>query len=293
MTTEQSTLPAPVEVTGPGVYEITDEQYFGPALASTTLSSTGAKELLKPGGPARFRHKADTNTVEIKREYDLGHAVHTLVLGSGPEPVRFAGTGKNPEAWQKEDDKAKVAALRAAGKVPLRPADYVAAYAMTDAVQEHPIAAKLLTSGRPEQTLIWRDLATGVMCRAKVDWLRPDGIVDLKTAESAAPDALSKAAHNHGYAIQAPFYLRGFRALDVDRALGPTPFFVHIAVEKEPPYLVHVSQLTERAMAYGDRQVGEALEIYRDCTAAGVWPGYPTDEITDIDLPAWVRTEEW
>ncbi len=36
----------------PGVYSLTDEQYFAPDLAKATLSSTGAKELLKPGGPA-------------------------------------------------------------------------------------------------------------------------------------------------------------------------------------------------------------------------------------------------
>jgi hypothetical protein len=274
----------------PGVHELTDEQYFGPALASTTLSSTGARELLKPGGPARFRHAIDNGTLEVRREFDLGHAVHTLTLGSGPEPVEFAGTGADPEAWRKDADKAAVQALRDAGKVPLRPSDFAAAHAMTAAVKAHPLAAKLLVGGEPERTLIWEDPETGVMCRAKVDWLRGSGMVDLKTAESAAPDALSKAAHNYGYAVQAPFYLRGFRAL---RPTGLTPYFVHIAVEKAPPYLVHVNQLTERAIAWGDRQVSEALAIYRDCTAAGVWPGYPTDEITDIDLPAWVRTEEY
>jgi hypothetical protein len=161
---------------------------------------------------------------------------------------------------------------------------------MATAVRSHPLAKKLLVSGEPEKTLVWPDPITGMPCRAKADWLRPDGIVDLKTCESAAPDALSKSAHNYGYAIQAPFYLRGFRAL---RPEGLDPFFVHIAVEKTPPYLVHVNQLTERAMGWGDRQVSQALEIYRDCTAAGQWPGYPLDEITDIDLPAWVRTEEF
>jgi len=280
----------------PGIYELTDEEYFGPELASTTLSSTGARELLKPGGPARFRHAIDNGTLEVKREFDLGHAVHTLVLGAGPEPVVVIGTGKDPESWRTDADKAKVAALRADGKVPLRAADMVAAYAMADAVKVHPLAAKLLRDGKPERTLIWRDPATGVMCRAKADWLRKDGIVDLKTCESAAPDALSKAAHNYGYAIQAPFYLRGLRS-ESWRFMSPygpvEPFFVHIAVEKTPPYLVHVNQLTERAMAWGERQVSQALEIFRDCTAAGEWPGYPTDEITDIDLPAWVRTEEF
>jgi hypothetical protein len=277
-----------VDTYGPGIHELTDEEYFGPALSSTTLSSTGARLLLAPGGPARFRHQADAGTVETRREFDLGHAVHTLVLGAGPEPVRVSA-----EKWLSNAVKEQVAILRAEGKVPLRPSDYDAAAAMAAAVRKHPIAAKLLTAGEPEKTLIWRDPATGVLCRSKVDWLRPDGIVDLKTTESAAPDALSKAALNYGYAIQAPFYLRGFRLLELDRTVQREPFFVHIAVEKTAPYLVHVNQLTERAMAWGDRQVSQALEIYRDCTAAGEWPGYPTDEITDIDLPGWVRTEEY
>lgn len=38
-------------VLAPGVYELTDEEYFSPQLATSTLSSTGARELLKPGGP--------------------------------------------------------------------------------------------------------------------------------------------------------------------------------------------------------------------------------------------------
>lgn len=274
----------------PGVHQLTDEQYFAPELAAATLSSTGAKTLLSPGGPARYRHQLDNGTTVVKREYDLGHAVHTLVLGSGPEPVLVRGTGANPEAWQKADDKALVAKLRAEGKVPLRPADFAAAWAMATAVNSHPIAGKLFAGGRPEQTLIWQD-DDGVMCRAKVDWLRPDGMVDLKTTESATPDALSKSTHNYGYAIQAAFYTRGFRA--VDGPFGPDPFFAFVAVEKTAPYLVQVYQLTERALAYGGRKVGEALEIYRDCTASGIWPGYPLNEITDIDLPAWVRTEEY
>lgn len=267
----------------PGVHELTDEEYFGPELSSATLSSTGARELLKPGGPARFRHRAVNGTVETKREFDLGHAAHTLVLGSGPQLVLV-----DAEEWRTKAVKEEVAEIRAAGHVPMRPSDFDAAYAMAGAVREHPIAAKLLTGGVPERTLIWRDEATGVLCRAKVDWLRPDGIVDLKTCESAAAEALSKSAHNYGYAIQAPFYLRGLRA---NQHLGE-PFFAFVAVEKTAPHLVHVHQLSERALTWGDRRVAEALEIYRDCVAADEWPGYPIDEITEIDLPPWVRTEE-
>jgi hypothetical protein len=273
----------------PGIHQLTDDQYFAPELAAATLSSSGARTLLAPGGPARYRHQLDTGTSVVKREYDLGHAVHTLVLGSGPKPVAIVGSGKDPNAWNTDKTRAEVAAARADGKVPLRTPDFVAAFAMAGAVRAHPIAGKLFSRGEPERTLIWRDPATGVLCRAKADWLRPDGIVDLKTAESASGDALIKAVHNHGYYIQDAFYRRGFRALHP----GVEPFFAFVAVEKSPPYLVHVVQLTERATAHGDRKVGEALEIYRDCTAAGVWPGFPLNEITDIDLPTWVRTEEW
>jgi hypothetical protein len=130
------------------------------------------------------------------------------------------------------------------------------------------------------------------MCRAKADWLRPDGIVDLKTTESAAPDALSKAAHNYGYAIQAPFYLRGFRLL-ADRTVMAIPVLRAHRRREEPPYLVHVNQLTERAMAWGDRQVSRGAADLPRLHGRRRLARLPDDEITDIDLPAWVRTEEY
>jgi hypothetical protein len=279
---------------GPGVHQLTDEQYFADPVSGGSLTSSGARVLLAPGGPARYRHQRDNGTTVVKREFDLGHAVHALVLGAGPKLIRITGTGASgPDAWLNNYDKAKVARARKVGAVPVRPSDFAAAHAMAAAVKAHPIAAKLFTAGAPEQALIWRDPVTGVMCRAKADWLRADGIVDLKTTESAAPDALSRSVYSWGYYIQAAFYLRGFRLLNLDAVVQREPWFAFVAVEKAAPYLVHVHQLSERAMAYGDRKVSEALEIFRDCTASGRWPGYPENEITDIGLPAWVRTEEW
>lgn len=279
-------MPDLATLPGPGVYELTDEEYFSPQLASSTLSSTGVRELLVC--PAKFRHN-QLHPRPPKRTFDVGHAAHQLVLGAGPELVLFPGTGANPEAWQKTDDKEAVAALRAAGKVPLRPSDWATVHAMADAIEQHPHAPKLLTRGKPEQTLIWEDAATGVLCRAKADLLRPDGIVDYKTCDNAGGDSLVRSVWNYGYGVQAAFYLRGFRA----RFPGVDPFFAFIAQEKDAPYLTQVFQLSDRALAYGDRQCAQALERYRDCTAASQWPGYPSDEITEIDLPGWVRDEEY
>jgi hypothetical protein len=283
---EQQTIP------GPGVHTLTDDEYFAGPIARESLSSTGAREILQ--SPARFRYNQQYPRAP-KRAFDVGHAAHQLVLGAGPELVEVPGTGKaGPNAWLSNADKDAVQAVRDRGGVPLKPVDFEAVHAMATAIHRHPHAPRLLSRGEPEKTLVWRDPATGVLCRAKTDWLRPDGIVDVKTCDKADDDSLSKALHNFGYAIQAAFYLRGFRAiLRGHGEPGAEPFFAFIAVEKEPPYLPRVFQLTERALAWGDRKVSEALATYAACLEADDWPGYPTDEIPEIDLPAWVRTEEW
>jgi hypothetical protein len=269
------------------VHDLTDDEYFTGPIARASLSSTGVRELL--ACPARFRHNQQHPRAP-KREFDEGHAFHKLVLGKGPLIEVIAGTGKGgPNAWQRDDDKARVAAARDAGKVPLRPVQDAMAKTMAATVWKHPHASKLLKIGAPEQTLIWVDEDTGVLCRAKVDKLRPDGVVDVKSCDKADDDSLIKSVWNWGYFTQAAFYLRGFRALFP----GVDPFFAFVATEKDPPYLTRVFQLSDRALAYGDRRCTEALQRYRDCHAADDWPGYPTDEITEIDLPGWVRDEEY
>jgi hypothetical protein len=275
------------DVTEPGIYELTDDEYFGGPLARASLSSTGVRELLNC--PAKFRYRQQHPRAP-KKEFDEGHAAHALVLGAGPELIVVPGTGKaGPNAWQNNADKERVQALRDAGKVPLRPAQMDMALGMAEAIQDHPHAPKLLSRGAPERALVWRDPTTEVLCRAKVDWLRPDGVVDYKSCDLAELEALRKSVYSWGYYVQAPFYLRGFRALHP----GVEPFFAFVAQEKEPPYLVQTFQLAERALAYGDRRCAEALETYAACVEADDWPGYPTDDIPEIDLPAWVRTEEW
>ena len=168
---------------GPGVHDLTDDEYFAGPIARASLSSTGVRELLV--APAKFRWNQQ-HPQPPKRTFDVGHAAHQLVLGAGPELVLFPGTGANPEAWQKASDKEAVAELRAEGKVPLRRSDWDAVHAMAEALLRHPHAPKLLSRGEPEKTLIWVDEATGVLCRAKADWLRADGIVDYKSAADAS-----------------------------------------------------------------------------------------------------------
>ena len=68
------------------------------------------------------------------------------------------------------------------GKVPVHRGDLLAV-ADRRAVRRHPLAgAVLLASGEPEVSFYWIDAATGVTCRARVDWLVPGkALIDVKT----------------------------------------------------------------------------------------------------------------
>jgi hypothetical protein len=274
-------MTAALTVPGVGVHDLTDDEYFTSELARTSLSSTGARELLVC--PAKFRHNQQHPRAP-KRAFDVGHAAHQLVLRAGPELVVIEA-----EEWRSKAVKEEVEAVRARGAVPLRPSDWLAVVAMAKALRDHPHAPKLLSRGQPEKTLVWRDEVTGVLCRAKTDWLRADGIVDYKTAADASSTELRRTIWNYGYYVQAAFYLRGFRSLFP----GVDPFFAFVAQEKDAPYLVNAVQLPDSYLQRGDRRCTEALWQYAACEDSGEWPGYPADDIHEIEPPAWVPDEEY
>lgn len=263
----------------PGVHQLTDEEYFAGPLARASLSSTGVRELLVC--PAKFRHN-QLHPRAPKKAFDVGHAAHQLVLGAGPELVRI-----DADEWRTNAIKAEVQSVRDRGAVPLKPADWDAVHAMAAALQSHDLAPKLFVRGKPEQTLIWVDEETGVLCRAKLDWLRPDGIVDYKTTESASPADAGRSMAKYGYHVQGRFYLRGAQAL---RLVDEQAWFALAMQEKEPPYLVSVLQPDDPAMQIAELRVRKALLIYRECLETDMWPGYAS-EIHQASLPPWELRE--
>ena len=102
------------------------------------------------------------------------------------------------------------------------------------------------------------------------------------TARSAHPAAIRKHMTDYGYHISAAQYGDGARALGLD----DDPGFLFVFQEKTAPYLVTVAQLDDGAIQAGREQMAAACEIWRDCTATGIWPGY-SDGIETITLPPW------
>ncbi|MFC3504836.1 PD-(D/E)XK nuclease-like domain-containing protein [Micromonospora krabiensis] len=262
-----------LEVTEPGIHpDMPEDVYHRDPVPGGSLSSSGARKLLETC-PARFDYER-RNPPPSRDEFDLGKAFHTKVLGTGAETVVC-----DFRDWKTKPAQEAKKAAYAAGKVPLLAHQAADVDAMTDAVRSHPIAGALLSKGDVEQSLFWTDDRTGIWRRARLDLLRTDAIVDLKSCESADGEHVAKAIARYGYHAQADFYLEGARAL----GLGELPF-LFVFVEKRPPHLIHVVQLGPDELAAGRHLNNRAIDRFAECQRTGVWPGY-ADDITTISLP--------
>ena len=276
--TETTTLAPPVVRD-----DLTAEQYHAD---KTSISSTGLRELLEPGCPAQFKHDRD-NPRPAKKEFDLGHAAHALILGDGP-PLEVVEGAR----WDTTAAKTKVKQLRAKGIVPLTEHEMEQVQAMADAIRRHPHAGPLFTPGNgiPERSIFWTHKETGVRVRVRPDWLivRPDVtvVVDLKTTTDASPAAISKAIATYSYHQQGALYLDGVYAA----GLAPEGArFLFVFQSKRAPYLVTVRELADQDQDIGRARNERALRIYADCFANDEWPDWtgPVTEIPQIGMPTW------
>ncbi len=256
--------------------------------AHPALSSSGARKLLPPSCPALYRWERD-NPPAPRRAFDLGHAAHRMILGEGLDFVVIEHTDYRTKEAQRLQAEA-----HAAGTTPILRHEYEAVRAMAAAVRSHPLASALIQvdNGKPEQSLFWVDDETGVPCRARLDWMRTpipgrrQIAVDVKTTVSAEPGYLRKAVHNHGYHQQQAWYIDGIRAV----GLAEDVAFLFVFVEKTPPHLVTVVELDPDAVRIGRELNRRAIEVFRDCTASGIWPSY-TNDIQLVALPRWAERQ--
>jgi hypothetical protein len=274
---------APTSAAGPVIRDdLTAEQYHAD---KTSVSSTGLRALLDPGCPAQFKHDRD-NPQAAKREFDLGHAAHRMILGIGEEIVVTEWDDWRTKAAREERD-----AIRHDGGVPLLFHEGEQVQAMADAIRKHADAGPLFAPGVgvAERSIFWTHKETSVRVRVRPDWLilRQDlaVIVDLKTTTDASPVACSKAIANYAYHQQGALYVDGVYA-----AYDPADVrFFFVFQSKKAPYLVTVRELKDQDQDIGRARNERALRIYAECESTGVWPDWtgPVDTIPQIGMPTW------
>lgn len=283
-------------ITEPGVYDIPMADYLRDPVVGGSLTNSGAKKLMPPGCPALFKAWRDGLVEKPKAAFDFGRAAHRVALGAGDDIVVVKGTGKDPEAWTTNEAKAKVAAVRAAGKTPIKPKDVEQVNAMAAALRQHPFAAALLDPalGKPEQCLVWRDPESDVMCRALVDFLRHHVpgrrtlLPDYKTADKVDRRSIERALYDYGYYGQGPWYADGLEQLGL--TTGP-PVFQLVMQMNAAPYLVVVAEPDPDAIAWGHARNRKARDLYRVCSERDEWPGFADHEPMKVQLPSYAIYE--
>lgn len=247
-----------------------------------SLSHSGAKLLLPPSAPAKFRYRMD-NPPAPKRQFDFGHAAHKFVLGEGEEIVPVYA-----DDWRTKDAKEQREAAHAEGKIPLLHTEVEHAINMAEVVASHPVASPIFTQGRAEMSMWAEDPDTGVLLRGRSDWLADNGdLGEYKTSVTANPAELQRLFWKYGYHMQAAWY----RSLVISLGLSDNPRFRFVVQEKTPPYLVTVIEYDDEALVEGRRLNRAAIDLYAECVRTDSWPDYGT-ETHLLSLPLWALDQE-
>lgn len=276
-----------VRVEQPGVYELSEADYHGDPVDGGSLSSSGAKLLLPPSCPAKFKYQIE-HPPTPKPAFDLGSAAHKLVLGVGADIVPVDAPDWRTKAAREQRDTA-----HEAGQIPVLRHDYNTVQAMAAALRVHPWASALFNPerGMAEQSLFWIDQQAGIWRRSRLDWLpdRNDGrilVSDYKTAVSADLGAIQRTVYSYRYFSQAAWYLDAV----VGTGYHDNASFLFVVQEKEPPFVVTVVQLDADAIRKGRILNRRAIDLYAQCKADDHWPGY-SETIETISLPAWANAQ--
>jgi len=263
----------------PGVYtDLSNEEYHG----GPGISKSGLDLIAKCPALYKARYIDGVGSEQTKGMM-IGSATHKAIL----EPDDFGDefvlapkinkrTKAGKEEWAQFVDDNK-------GKEVLGADDYDKIMLMAEAVRAHPYAKQILARGQAETSVFHRDEETGELVKVRPDWMVDEFIVDVKTAQSAAPGDFAKHCFNFRYFVQAPFYM------DVAGAELGREFttFVFIVVEKTAPYPVSVFFADQEMVTLGRCEYRRCLRLYHECRKAEYYPGYNDGKITEISLPRW------
>jgi hypothetical protein len=274
-----------------GMYELDSETYHKDPAPAPSLSSTLAKALLAQSPLhawyASPRLNPDWEPVN-KKTFDIGRAAHGAILGKGGDYIAIPNDmlASNGAASTKAA-KAFIEEARSAGMTPLKSCEVDCIGAMKD-VAEDRLAALGINLDPARSELAALAEIDGGWCRAMLDNVplaANEPIYDLKTCESAAPDACERAIMNYGYDVQAEHYRQVWKA-----ATGEDRPFRFIFQEKSQPHELCVVELGDDSLMMARKKIARAREIWGICLRAKQWPGYPLG-VHRVELQDWFHAK--
>jgi len=145
---------------------------------------------------------------------------------------------------------------------------------MAQALTEEPALRSVLANGKGEVSMTARDPETGVLLKARLDWMAPDVTLDLKTftvkRDGSVDKSICDAIYYEGYHRQAYFY-SFVRSL----VTGETPKdFLFSFVESDQPHETRIKRLTSKRggslnlyWEMARQECRKLIRLYADCLA--------------------------
>lgn len=268
-----------------GFHTMPAAQYHSDPAPQPSLSCSVAKKLLSEScRKAWFAHpRLNPNyRAETDSKFDLGTCSHAVLLENDAskivviDPEQYPSkTGGVPAGWTNNAIRAARDNAYGLGKTPLLKSHYGDVRNMVDAALafiEESAIKEAWHDAESEVTGIWSE--KGIWLRCRFDRLTKDrrGIIDYKSTTDASPDGFSRQIPRMGYHIQDAFYRRCLRALGY-----PSPRFVFLPQECEPPYDCSLAGCSDALRQIADAEVERAVRLWAECVSSGTWPGYPKD----------------
>lgn len=234
-----------------GEFQYSNSEYFSLKALNSSSIKFGEKSPLHVDLALQGRLKS------VKKEFNFGSEFHYMLFEPEVFNKEFYISDKHLGDKLKVDKEQKAfeKVIKGKGRSRIDAREGEKMKRSIDSLYKHPYIRKLIDQkGTIESTLVWKDSFTGLNCKAKIDKLiHDDFIIDLKTTKDACEFHFKKDFKTYNYAIQAAFYLDGYKTLfGEDKNIE----FVFIAIDKEEPYLCELYPLSEKTL-------NDAREKYR------------------------------
>ena len=122
----------------------------------------------------------------------------------------------------------------------------------------------------------------GYECKAKLDKLLKNGIVDIKTVASLEEGNFFNSIVKFDYHTQAAWYLEASAKFGYDINM---PYYI-IAMSKTAPYDSIIYELPRELIEIGHKLNNKRFEIFKYCTDTQNFYGYE-DKVQTIKIPNW------
>jgi hypothetical protein len=259
----------------PGIYNnISNEDYH----RKIGLSKSGLVNFAKSPEYYQWRLMNPTPSTPAMK---LGTHAHTRIL----EPTRHREIYISAPEGLKKTARKKCAEFESdhPDKIVVTFDEMEMVNAMAESVAKSETASALLSGGKAEQSVFWKD-HHGNLCKCRPDYLNEKykTCVELKTTNDISPYAISRAVSNFKYGWQHYHYMNGMEAV----CPGEFEAFVFIFCETKPPYPVVTRILEDGWLIGAELEIEPLLKTYKECMKTDTWPGEP-DEIGVIPAPNW------